>query len=101
MLNILENAGSGAGEMVQWLKALAAFVEDPGLIPSCDLEWFITPVPGFLMPGSIFHIYKQSGKQKPKTRRHLKLTSSFHINVYSLWTHTHIQPHSTTHTHIH
>lgn len=64
MLNILKNAGLRAGEMVQWLRALAGFVKDPCLIHSCDLEWFITPVPGFLMLSSILHIYKQSRKTK-------------------------------------
>jgi hypothetical protein len=37
----------GAGEMVQWLNALAALPEDPDSIPSTHIaKLSITPVPG-------------------------------------------------------
>lgn len=29
----------GAGQTIQWLKALATLVEDPASIPSTDAEW--------------------------------------------------------------
>ena len=52
----------GAGEMAQWLTALAAHPEDPGLTPSTHTHTHththggshppVTPVPGDLMPSS-------------------------------------------------
>jgi hypothetical protein len=35
--NVFKNLGMGAGEEAQWLRALAAFPEDPGSIPSAHM----------------------------------------------------------------
>ena len=49
-----------AGEMAPQLRALAAFPEDPDLIPSthnCDSQPSVTPVPGDLTPSSGILVY--------------------------------------------
>jgi hypothetical protein len=45
---------SVSGEMAQWLRALVAFLEDPGSVPSLS----VTPVPGDITLLSV-HTYMQ------------------------------------------
>jgi hypothetical protein len=49
----IRNMGERAGEMAQWLRALAVLPEDPGLFGSSKPS--VTPGPGNLMhPSDIF-----------------------------------------------
>ena len=49
-----QDSNTETGEMAQWLRALAAFPEDPGTIPSTHMGVTVgvTPVSGDLTPSS-------------------------------------------------
>jgi hypothetical protein len=47
---------TGSGETAQWLRAIAALPENPGLIPRTYInrsKLFLTAVPGDVMPASV------------------------------------------------
>ena len=73
---------SGAGQMAQWLRALADLPEDPAQVPHGSSQLSVSPVLGHLKP-SHSHTRRQNTNVH-KTKNHLKKVNLLHLcNVQS------------------